>query len=129
MNEIEKTESLLRKTPRLNVPTGLRETLQAQIALPHVRAREPIARDWRRTLKRWLPALSFAAFFLACLAAIAVQTSILLDLRRENENLKMSNQSIEQLRKDNLEYQNLRAENQELERLQKDGSSVRQPCC
>jgi len=124
MNEIEKTESLLRKAPRLNVPTGLRETLQAQIALPHVRAREPIARDWRRTLKRWLPALSFAAFFLACLAAIAVQTSILLDLRRENENLQISARSLEQLRRVNLEYQNLRAENQQLERLRKESAEL-----
>jgi predicted transcriptional regulator len=124
MNEIEKMESLLRKAPRLNVPTGLREALQAQIVLPHVQAREPIARDWRPTLKRWLPALSFAAFFLACLAAIAVQTSILLDLRRENENLKNSNRSLEQLRSVNLEYQNLRAENQELERLRKESAEL-----
>jgi len=124
MNEIEKTEVLLRKVPRLKVPKGLRETLQAQIILPRARAKEPIAQDWRPALKRWLPALSFTAFFLACLVAIAVQTSILLDLRRENENLKVSNQSLEQLRKENLEYQNLRTENEALEQLQKDGAEM-----
>ena len=124
MNDIEKTEALLRKAPRLKLPKGLRETLQAQIVLPRAQSKQPSTPDWRPALKRWLPSLSFAAFFLACLVTMAVQTGILLDLRRENAKLKLSGQSLEQLRQENLQYQNLRGENQQLERLQKESAEL-----
>src|SRR5882724_7926405 len=123
MNDIEKTEALLRKVPRLKLPKGLRETLQAQIVLPRSPSKELSRHDWP-ALKRWLPALSFTVVFLACLVAMAVQTGILLDLRRENEKLKLSNQSLEQLRQENLEYQNLRAENEQSERLRKESAEL-----
>ncbi len=120
MNDTERLEDLLRKTPRLKVPGALREKLRAGIVLPRAFAKEPLRHAWRPLVRRWLPVLSFSAFFLACVVAIAVQSNLLSDLRRENESLKAGSQNLEGLRQENLEYQKLRAENQQLEQLRKD---------
>src|SRR5260221_4245830 len=108
MNETEKTESLLRKAPRLTVPSGLRERLQAQIVLRGAELSETTRHDWRPLIRRWLPVLSFSAFFLACVVAIAVQSNLLTELRRENEGLRASSRNLEHLRQDNSEYQKLK---------------------
>jgi len=122
MTETEKIENLLRHPPRLKVPSALRQTLQAEIALPHCRAAE--ARQVRPWLRRWLPALAFSAFFLACLVAIAVQSSLLSELRRENESLRAVTQDLDRLRQENVEYQKLRSENQQLDQLRKDNAEA-----
>ncbi len=126
MNETEKTESLLRKAPRLRVPPGLREKLQGQIVLRDTEIGETPRHDWPPFLRRWLPVLAFSAFFLACVVAIAVQSNLLSELRRENEGLRASGQNLEQLRQDNSEYQRMTAENQQLERLRNDNLEVQQ---
>ena len=125
MNDIEQTETLLRKAPRLKVPSGLREKLQAQIVLPRA---QDSSRDRASLglLRRWLPALSLSAFFLACVIAIAVQSNILSELRRENASLRASGVNLEQIRQENLEYQKLRAETQQLERLRQENLELRQ---
>jgi len=122
MTETEKIENLLSHPPRLNVPSALRQTLQAEIVLPRCRAAEP--RQVRPWLRRWLPALAFSAFFLACVVAIAVQANLLSELRRENEGLKAATQDLDRLRQENVEYQKLRSESQQLDRLRKDNSEV-----
>ena len=120
MNDTPRLENLLRKAPRLKVPGGLREKLRADIVLRRASTNEPLRQDWRPLFRRWLPVLSFSAFFLACVVAIAVQSNLLSDLRRQNESLKAGSQNVEGLRQENLEYQKLRAENQQLEQLRKD---------
>ena len=109
MNDIEQTETLLRKAPRLKVPSGLREKLQAQIVLPRA---QDSSRDRASLglLRRWLPALSLSAFFLACVIAIAVQSNILSGLRRENASLRASGENLEQMRQENLELRQLQNE-------------------
>jgi len=124
MNETEKMESLLRKAPRLKVPSGLREKIQAQFVLRGAEFSETPRPDWRPLLRRLLPILSFSAFFLACVVALAVQSNLLSGLRRENASLRASAQNLEQLRQDNSEYQKLIAENQQLERLRNDNLEV-----
>ena len=119
MNEIETIEELLRKAPRLSVPSGLREKLRREIMLPQTAqpdARKISSRPW---LRSWLPVLSFSAVFLACLVAIAVQSNMLAELRRQNETLRTSTQDLETLRQANAEYQQLLAQNQRLEKLRR----------
>src|SRR5438552_10439612 len=103
MNETQKTEELLRKAPPLKAPHGLRAKLEADIALPGAQARGTRTHDWRPLLRRWLPALSFSAIFLACVVAIAVQSNLLSELRRENDSLRAANQKLEALGQDNVE--------------------------
>ena len=146
MNEIEKLEALLRKPPPLKIPRDLREKLQADVPVSirsSETSRSPLAatkaqppRSAGRTiaspgssgfgsiLKKWFLALCFSALFLACLVAIAVQSNLLVQLHRENENLKNANQNLDQLRQENLEYQKLRAENQQLERVRADNTEL-----
>src|SRR5262245_11816302 len=120
MNEPQ-IEALLRCVPEVIVPAGLLAQLQADIALPRVKAAVPLT-FW---FKRWIPALSFGAFILGCLVVLAIQTSELTTLRRENQTLLQSAavdpseqatgaQMLESLRKDQQELENLRAE---IERL------------
>ncbi len=124
MNEIEKIEKLLRNAPRIKPPNGLREKLQTDISLSSLAAEEPVANNWRPLVRRWLPALSFSALFLASLVAIAVQSNTLSELRRENQTLRASQPDLEQLRQQNSEYQKLRAENEKLGQLLKDRSEL-----
>src|SRR5436305_539800 len=98
MNEIEKMEKILRNAPRIKPPPGLREKLESEIVLPDRKIEEPVGQGIRVLVRRWLPALSFTALFLASLVAIAVQSNLLSELRRENEGLRASNQVLDQLR-------------------------------
>jgi len=124
MNEIEKTEDLLRKAPRLKIPNGLRERLVSEITLPGVHANHSPAHYWRRLGRPWLSALSFSAFSLACVAAIAVQSSVLSQLRRENESLRAGIHKLEQLRRAGLEHQALRTANEQLEQFRNDSAEL-----
>jgi hypothetical protein len=119
MND-ETIEKLLRKAPGVVVPEGLRDRLQAQIALPNPEPRSTRRYDTRPWLRRWMPALSFAAFFVACVVAIGVQTNVLTDLKRENESLRASVQNLPQLQNENAEFKRLQTQTGELERLRND---------
>src|SRR2546427_712843 len=113
-------EQLLRTAPRPAAPAGLLKKLEAEIHLPQIEASTASRHDWRTLLRRWLPALSFAAFFLACLVAIAVQSSRLSELRQQNRQLREVSHSLEPLREQNAEFQRLSAAKAELEQLRKD---------
>ena len=128
MNEFETIETILRKAPGLKAPKGLREKLQAQMALPPVPSpgasfqtdRLPLS----ALLKKWLPSLSFAAFFLACLAGIAMQRNLLSELRGENERLKASSYDPEQVRQENSQYEQLRSASRSLEQARKENAEL-----
>src|SRR5437667_6216580 len=120
MND-ERIELLLRKAPRPPAPVGLLARLQADIALPLRTETAPVNRAGAAPFfRRWFPAISFALIFLSCLLAIALQTSQIGELKRENETLRSSAQNLEQLRRENAEYQKRQAAQQELERLRQD---------
>jgi len=104
----------------------LREKLEGGIALPRPGVNRLQRNDWRPLFKRWLPALSFGALLLGCLVAIGVQSSMVLDLRRQNETLRAAAQDPEQLQQQNAEYQRLLAENRQLEQLRKDNAELEQ---
>ena len=120
MND-ERIEQLLRKTPPPPVPAGLLEKLRNDITLP----RRAEVRSVNQTepapfIRRWFPAVSFAAIFLACIVAIAVQTNQIAGLRHANATLQTPGPSLEQLRSDNAGYKRLKAELEELDRLRRD---------
>src|SRR5947208_1289662 len=118
---VEQIEGLLRKAPRPPASAGLLRKLQAEIALPHPAKTMRVTRaEVVSFLRRWFPAISFAAIFLSCVVTIAVQSNQIEDLKRQNDSLRAAPQDIERLRRDNTEYQRLLAEHQELEQLRKD---------
>ena len=64
---VEQIESLLRKAPRPPAPAGLLGKLQAEIALPLPAKTMRVSRaELVSCLRRWFPAISFAAIFLIC---------------------------------------------------------------
>ena len=126
MND-EQIERLLHKAPRPPAPVGLSERLQADIALPRRAESGPVNRtETAPFIRRWFPAISFAAIFLSCILAIGVQTLQIGELKRDSETLRASAQNLEQLRLENAEYQKLLAARQELERLRKDFVELQQ---
>jgi hypothetical protein len=124
MND-DQIERWLRMAPAVSVPAGLLGRLQADVRLPRGQARAVREFDSRPWLRRWLPAVSFAVFFLGCLVVIGVQTSVLSELKRENAELRSAGQNLEQLRADNAAYQRLLAQSRELERLRQDNADVK----
>jgi hypothetical protein len=74
--------------------------------------------------RRWFPAFAVGLLFLGCLIVLGVQTSHLLDLRRENVALRAATANLEELRQDNAELQQLRSASQEAERRRKDGEEL-----
>lgn len=84
----DQIEKLLRAAPRVLVPTGLQERLEADIHLPPKRRLEPVEEHVPSLLKRWLPALSVAIWFLGCLVILGVQSRSLTQLRKQNEALR-----------------------------------------
>lgn len=121
MNDAQ-IESLLRKAPRPSGPPGLKQQLVADIRLPqsHVSPVVDTAPFWRR----WFPAFAVGLLFLGCLIVLGVQTSQLLDLRRENTALQAATANVEELRQDNAELQRLRTSSQQAERLRKDNEEL-----
>ena len=117
-------EQLLRQAPEPRAPIGLLQSVRREIVLPRARSGRVNHFDSRPWLRRWLPALSFAAFFVACVLAIAVQTNLLAELKRENTTLRAAAQNLDQLRADNAEYQRLLAQSQELEKLRQDNADL-----
>jgi hypothetical protein len=114
-------ENLLRKAPHPAAPAGLKERLQEDILLPQrhsmIPEGTPYTLPWWR---RWLPAVSFAMVFLTCVVILAMQTSQIIQLRRDNAALRGATTTLAQLRRDNQDLQQLQAQAQELDRLRKD---------
>jgi hypothetical protein len=117
----EDIEKVLRKAPQPKVPAGLLEKLRSDIALPRAESEQAV-NDWRPWFKRWVPALSFAAFFLASLVAIALQANVLADLRRENQELQLAATGAEQIQREQAGSQT--AGQLRLEQLRKDAAEV-----
>ena len=121
---MERIEEILRKTPLPKAPEDLLRKLTAGIRLPPITAVRTEGWDRPSWARRWLPALSFAAIFLVCVAVIAVQANILSDLQRQSGELRAEKEKLEMLRAENAEYQRLTVENQELDRLRKDNAEL-----
>src|SRR5436190_18520763 len=81
-------EKLLRAAPRVPAPPELLQRLEADIHLPPRRRHEPVEEHAPSLLKRWLPALSVAIWFLGCLVILGVQSRSLTQLRKQNEALR-----------------------------------------
>jgi hypothetical protein len=123
MNE-KKIENLLRKAPAAAAPAGLVERLKKDIRLSRAESSSPADYNPRTWLRRWLPAFSLAAFFIACLVAVGVQTSVISGLNSDNEKLRSSTQNLDQLRGNNDRYKTLLAQSQDLDQLRRDNADL-----
>lgn len=117
-------ESLLRKAPRPPAPTGLKPQLLADIRLPRAQSTPVAVVDVAPFWRRWFPAFAVGLLFLGCLIVLGVQTSQLLDLRRENAVLQAATANLEELRQDNAELQQLRSASLEVERRRKNSEEL-----
>ena len=121
MND-QQLEHLLRQAPTPPPPAGLKEQLKTGIRLA-VPPPERVAMEtplWRR----WFPALSLGVLLLGCFVALAVQTSQLRELRRENTTLRAATAAVEDLRRENAQLENLRAAAPDLERSKKEHNEL-----
>lgn len=133
-------ETLLRKAPRAKAPAGLLKDLQADIELPRATSHE--SRTTSHGLRRWLPALGFALWFLGCVIVFGIQASHITELKRANEKLASANADaalqqaeqnrarllaaeVEQLRKDAADAQRLRAEVEKLREQERELEALR----
>jgi hypothetical protein len=127
-------EQLLRKAPGLKPPAGLREDLERQIELPNPppRMTTDVSRPAAGWIRRWLPALSFAVWFLVCAVVFALQAARITELREQNmaraaaidtatKEARAADSAraaaaaeLEQLRRDMADVQRLRAETEQL---------------
>jgi hypothetical protein len=120
----EQLEALLRRAPEVKVPVGLLEQLHGDIVLPRAgreRGKQIQQRSW---VRRWIPALSFAAFFITCVVAIGVQVNMLSELKRQNAALRPVVANLEQLRLENEKLKRAQAEGWELEQARKDNADL-----
>jgi hypothetical protein len=129
MNE-QVIEKLLRNAPPVRTPAGLLEELQSEIELPRAATpREP--RLTHYVLRRWLPALGFALWFLGCIVVLGIQAHQIAELKRAIQQRQMAAAAsslstaaqtrlrllaaeVEQLRKDATDVQRLRTEVEQL---------------
>src|SRR6266487_6368155 len=97
MND-QQIEQLLRQAPAPPPPPGLKEQLKTgiRLAAPPPERVATGAPWWRR----WFPALSFSLLLASCLVALAVQTSQLREVRRENAALRAATGNVEEIRRD-----------------------------
>jgi hypothetical protein len=121
MNDLQ-LEQLFRRAPTPPAPVGLKEQLKTGIRLAaptseRIATATPL---WRR----WFPALSFSLLLLGCLLALAMQTTQLGELRRENAALRTATADIEQLRRDNAELENLRTAAGNVERAKNEHNEL-----
>lgn len=123
----QKIETLLKKAPAPRAPGGLLDQLVADVRVPRQTAPSTPRAEWSAPAsiwKRWLPAVSFALILLTCVVAIAVQTNVISELQKQNNDLRGSGQSLEDLRQQNADLQRFRNESDELERLRKDAAEL-----
>jgi hypothetical protein len=123
MNET-RIESLLRKAPGPSAPTGLKQQLLADIRLPQSQSTSVGVVEATPFWRRLFPAFAVGLLFLGCLIVLGVQTSQLLDLRRENEALQASTANLEELRQDNAELQQLKTASQVAERRRRNNEEL-----
>jgi hypothetical protein len=134
MNESQ-IETLLRQAPRPAPPAGLRARLQASVDMPRPAA-TTLSPDASRIplWQRWLPALAYGLLFLGCLIVLGVQTSQLLNVRTQNDALRVSAASLEELRRENDRLRRLSSavpnsrqvqEQQELQALRAEAEQLR----
>src|ERR1051325_3994145 len=125
-------EKLLQKAPQARPPARLLQRLQADIDLPQTTTRtNHKSRVSSHVLRRWLPALGFALWFLGCIVVFGIQASHIAELKRANEKMISANpaaalqeterdravliaRELEQLRKDAADVQRLRTEVEQL---------------
>jgi hypothetical protein len=123
MNDAQ-IESLLRKAPRPPAPAGLKQQLLTDIHLPQSQVSSLVAVDAVPLWRRWFPAFAVGSLFLGCLIVLGVQTSQLVNLRRENATLQAATANLEELRQDNAELQRLRTSSRQAERLRQDSEEL-----
>lgn len=117
-------ESLLRQAPKPPTPPELKQRLISDIRLSHLSPTSDEAAKPATFWLRWTPALSFGILFLGCLIVLGIQTSQLLELRRENESLRATTSELEPLRQDAVELEQLRAAQREMEKRGKEGEEL-----
>ena len=133
MNE-NTIETILRHAPRVRPPAGLLEKLTHEIQLPeqdiaHQHDSSSASLHW---IRRWLPALSFALWFLGCVIVFGIQASRMAELREQRRALESARTTasrqalaagtsrtvaegeLERLKKDLIDVQRLRTELQQL---------------
>src|SRR6185369_9142212 len=100
MNE-NTIETILRQSPRVRIPAGLLEKLANDIQLPersaafrpaHMETRCPSSNG----LRRWLPALGFALWFLGCVVVFGIQASRIAELREQRRVFESAKMTTEQ---------------------------------
>jgi hypothetical protein len=123
MNDAQ-IESILRKAPRPPAPAGLKQQLLADVRLPQSQVSSAEVVGATSYWRRWFPAFAVGLLFLGCLIVLGVQTSQLLDLRRQNATLQAATANLEELRQDNAELQRLRTSSRQAEQLRKDSEEL-----
>jgi len=123
MNDAQ-IESTLRRAPRPPTPPDLKQQLLSEVRLPNSQNATNERMDTVPFWRRWTPVLSFGVFFLGCLIVLGIQTSQLLNLRRENESLRAATSSLEQLREENAELDRVRSVGRESDRRRQDGEEL-----
>ena len=123
MNDTQ-IEALLRQAPRPPAPAGLKQQLLADIHPPQPLG--PVVAPMEATpfWRRWFPALAFGVLLFGCLIVLGMQTSQLLELRRQNEQLRAATANLDSLRQENAKLQQSRAASQETERLRSDNEEL-----
>jgi hypothetical protein len=124
---MDQIENILRKAPTPKAPEELLQRLTTGVRLPRTSAATVDSPDWGARpswLWKWLPAVSFAAIFLVCLAVIAVQSNTLAELERGNNDLRAAKTKLEAARTENPANQEAVIENQGLEGLRKDNAEL-----
>src|SRR5437879_6580073 len=118
-------ETALRQAPRPSPPPGLLKQLQADIVLPLPGRRSGERAGLRQNfLRRWIPALALAVFLLSCVVIIGVQSNLIIQLKRQNHELRAATSDLEQLRRNRSEHERLQAQLGELEQLRKESQDL-----
>ena len=133
MNE-NTIETILRHSPRVRTPAGLLEQLTHDIQLPErgIAYQSDSSSASLHWIRRWLPALGFALWFLGCVIVLGIQASRMAELREQRRALEAAKaltarqafaaetsrtaakSELERLKKDWADVQRLRAELQQL---------------
>jgi hypothetical protein len=126
MNE-EPSENRLRQAPQSAVPGGLERALERdnRLATGDEQQETPALAPvpfWRR----WLPALVGGVICIGCIILVAVETSRVRQLRRQNEALVKTGGGPGQLRQRQEEFKELAARAETLEAQRKDNAEAGQ---
>src|SRR5439155_22713326 len=116
----DRIEKLLRAAPAVKPAPELLARLKSDIHLPAKRRVESMEEYAPSFLKRWLPALSVAIWFLGCVLILGVQSHSLTKLRQENEALRAAATEAQQTApatSPETELTRLRAEAEEVQKL------------